>query len=676
MAFFRKNMALVVLFILFEVFIVVALNSIYMEKRKLILDKRLEVFKAYFRSSITSYEKTTDVMFKEVISQDKILGLFKDAYTSSAEEQQAIRNKIYSELKSSYSRLKVMKLRQFHFHLPDNRSFLRFHKPEKFGDNLTNVRESVRLANMLRTPISGFEEGRLLNSYRFVQPLFWQGKHIGSAEASLSLFALKGDVERHKNSFVSFMISKDIIDRKVWSSAKDNYIESDLSPDYMYEKRRLNSEYYSNLSEDDIRNINRLLYSRVSKKLKFKKEFSLSVAYGDDSYIVSFIPIKNVAGERGASYIISYEKSNILQTFDKDHIIISVIVSLLNLLIFFFIYIMVRQNFELKTKTIELAEEELKLRELNEQFEMKNIELTTLFNIQRDMIILTDGERVEKYNSKFLEFFGYSSIDEFFEGDKKVYDLFIYKSGFIHGGNGKNWIHDMIEMDQGCRELRAIFYSKQDKEERYFSLQYSRYPLINGYYLISFSDITESYKYLQLMESINRKQQELLIVDGLTGVYNRRHFDSKLQSEIDRTAETGENLTFIIIDIDFFKQYNDTYGHQAGDTALKRVSKRVQEEIKEESELVFRLGGEEFGAIYSNYSLDESLEIAEKVKRGVESLKIEHKSSLVSSYVTISVGLAFVTIGSETSFQALYDKADQALYLAKRGGRNRVSMLY
>jgi diguanylate cyclase (GGDEF)-like protein len=676
MGFVRKNIALIVLFLLFEVFIIVALDSIYKEKSELILEKRMEVFKAYFNSSLSNYENTTEIMFREVINRDGILSSFKDAYTASEEQRKVIRQDLYRQLVESYKRLQAMKLRQFHFHLPDNSSFLRFHKPEKYGDDLTNIRESVRLVNLRKKKITGFEEGRLLNSFRYVYPLFWEKRHIGSVETSLSFHIVKSDIEKHKGSFVNFMMKKSIIDRKVWPEAKSNYEDSDLHEGYMYERKFDKTQFFHGFDARDIRAINRDIYEKVRHRIDNIEEFVVSSTIGNDSYIVSFIPIPNVAGEDGASYLISYEKSDILQNFESDHLTISIIVSLLNFLIFFFIYIIVKQNFELKLKAIELAEEELKLREMNDQVEMTNVELTTLFNIQRDMIILTDGETIQKYNNKFLEFFGLSSIEEFNDSEKHIYDYFIHRSGFMHGSSGKEWIHQMIEADEKSKEAKVILYSKKAKEERFFSIHYSRYPLLSGYYLISFSDITESEKYLQLIESVNQQQKELLVIDGLTEIYNRRFFDETFQREIDRAKRDRHQLTFFILDIDYFKQYNDTYGHQAGDVALKRVAKQLQEKLKRASDFAFRLGGEEFGAIFSNVDLDDSMHLADEIRASIESLHIEHKTSKVSKVITVSVGLAFIDIDENINGAKLYGTADKALYLAKREGRNRVKIIH
>jgi len=679
MGFVRKNIALISLFILFEIFVVVALGSIYEEKKRLILDKRMEIFKAYLNSSLSSYENTTEIMFQEVINRENILTLFKDAYLSSPERQQEIRNLIYNKLIDSYKRLKVMNLRQFHFHLPNNHSFLRFHKPEKFGDDLTQVRESVRLTNLNKSPVTGFEEGRLLNSFRYVYPLFYENKHIGSVETSLSFHILKTDIEKHKGSFVNFMMRKDIVDRKVWKEAKTNYENSDLHNNYMYERRFNNSNFFHGYDVRDIRAINSDIYSRVKNRIDRVEEFVLSSTINSDSYIISFIPIQNVAGEEGASYIISYEKSDILQNIEYDHLVISIIVSLLNFLIFFFIYIIVKQNFELKMKTMELAEEELKLREMNEKVEKTNTELTTLFNIQRDMIILTDGEAVKKYNSKFLDFFGLSSIEEFYSEKKHIYEYFIYKRGFIYGDSGKEWIHKIIEADEKDREAKVILYSKKHKEERVFSIQYSRYPLINGYYLISLSDITENQKYLQLMETVNRQQKELLVIDGLTEIYNRRYFNEVFPKEIDRAKRESKYFSFIILDIDFFKQYNDTYGHQAGDTTLKRVAKQLKDQLQRASDYAFRLGGEEFGVIFSGLDFDHSYHLANQIRESIESLSIEHKNSKASKVVTVSVGLAIIDPNdskSSTNPDLIYKTADEALYMAKKEGRNRVKIIH
>jgi diguanylate cyclase (GGDEF)-like protein len=130
------------------------------------------------------------------------------------------------------------------------------------------------------------------------------------------------------------------------------------------------------------------------------------------------------------------------------------------------------------------------------------------------------------------------------------------------------------------------------------------------------------------------------------------------------------------LDIDFFKQYNDTYGHQAGDEALKAVAKCLKSSLKREGDLAFRLGGEEFGILCSGLDHSQAFDFANSIRERVEDEKIEHKSSLASQHVTISMGLVVAEPELVNSVNDIYRYADEALYKAKENGRNQVSVYY
>lgn len=168
------------------------------------------------------------------------------------------------------------------------------------------------------------------------------------------------------------------------------------------------------------------------------------------------------------------------------------------------------------------------------------------------------------------------------------------------------------------------------------------------------------------------KIEELTVTDGMTGLYNRRYFDEMFEKSLKIQQRTHQTLIFIIFDIDFFKQYNDTYGHQAGDVAIKTIAHRTKESLKRAGDMAFRLGGEEFGILCVGMSESEVLPFAENIRKDIENRKIEHKSSYVSSYLTISMGVIVVKSGMVKSTSEIYKHADEALYLAKESGRNQV----
>lgn len=166
--------------------------------------------------------------------------------------------------------------------------------------------------------------------------------------------------------------------------------------------------------------------------------------------------------------------------------------------------------------------------------------------------------------------------------------------------------------------------------------------------------------------------EKLTITDAMTSLYNRRYFDLIFDKLLKSQKRAAQTLVFIILDIDCFKQYNDTYGHQAGDEALMAVAKCLSSSLKRYGDLAFRLGGEEFGILCTGLDDSSAFDFANSIRKRVEEEKIEHKSSSASQYVTISMGLLVVEPEFVNSVNDIYRYADEALYKAKENGRNQV----
>ncbi len=174
------------------------------------------------------------------------------------------------------------------------------------------------------------------------------------------------------------------------------------------------------------------------------------------------------------------------------------------------------------------------------------------------------------------------------------------------------------------------------------------------------------------LSQLNQKLEQISNTDTLTNLANRRHFDETLAKEISRHSRQSIPLALIICDIDYFKQYNDTYGHQQGDKCLRQVANSIKKTSARGEDLVARYGGEEFAVILPNTNEEQASKIAEKIRARVHDLDLSHKTSEVSDHVSVSLGFACVIPDSGTTMSDLIEDADRALYRAKREGRNRV----
>ena len=170
----------------------------------------------------------------------------------------------------------------------------------------------------------------------------------------------------------------------------------------------------------------------------------------------------------------------------------------------------------------------------------------------------------------------------------------------------------------------------------------------------------------------NSRLRELVSRDGLTGLYNHRHFQEMLRKEIGEASRYGRPLALILFDVDFFKKVNDGYGHPAGDAVLKRIARYVAETVRS-SDLAARYGGEEFAIILPETDARDGVVLAERIRRGIETLKIDVGNQQPPLRVTVSLGLSGLRRGnSEHAQSEMIETADKALYAAKSAGRNRL----
>jgi diguanylate cyclase (GGDEF)-like protein len=160
----------------------------------------------------------------------------------------------------------------------------------------------------------------------------------------------------------------------------------------------------------------------------------------------------------------------------------------------------------------------------------------------------------------------------------------------------------------------------------------------------------------------------LMTVDGLTQAYNRRYFDEALEREFNRSRRYTRELSLVVLDIDFFKKVNDTYGHLTGDSLLRQLAAAIKPKLRRD-DVFARTGGEEFGVLLPEITLAGARLIAEKIRRIVETSSFRHEQLVVPC--TVSLGVA--VLGAEDSAESLYKRADERLYEAKQKGRNRVA---
>lgn len=177
---------------------------------------------------------------------------------------------------------------------------------------------------------------------------------------------------------------------------------------------------------------------------------------------------------------------------------------------------------------------------------------------------------------------------------------------------------------------------------------------------------------LRQLDNAHEQLQRISRVDGLTGVFNRHHVQEYLEQAWRRAAHQGDEFAVILLDVDHFKKYNDFYGHPAGDTCLQQVAQALEDSLRRPVDVVARFGGEEFIAVLPQADAIQASQAAERVRMAIENLRLPHAASETSPVVTVSVGVASCIATPARDSRTVIEAADQALYRAKHGGRNRM----
>jgi diguanylate cyclase (GGDEF)-like protein/PAS domain S-box-containing protein len=340
-------------------------------------------------------------------------------------------------------------------------------------------------------------------------------------------------------------------------------------------------------------------------------------------------------------------------------------------------------------KTISLKDIRVKVEALEKEIRLQRSFLEV---IQEPFILLDRKGDFRKVNAKGMEILGYPPEElqqRVFIDVVPLEDLSKIRAGFEEMGQGEE-VRFTTQITSRLGERIPVEFFGILREDTFFIILKDLRDQIK---------IEEEFKRVkkELTEKIREKDlyaRELLVIrdiykeklkeigvmkeeavrlsytDDLTGIYNHRFFIEQLTLEVDRQKRYATPLSILMMDIDYFKNYNDTNGHLAGDQALKAIALLIQRGVRQ-TDIVARYGGEEFSAILINAGREKALEIAERVRRNVSDTQFPNESAQPNKDLTVSVGVATFS-PSLSTLTDLIRKADHALYRAKRGGRNRI----
>lgn len=323
---------------------------------------------------------------------------------------------------------------------------------------------------------------------------------------------------------------------------------------------------------------------------------------------------------------------------------------------------------ELEATHREYEENILRLNQMVVDGELVEIELVQTFNSSADgMWVIDDSFTIHRVNDALLQFL---AMEKEAVIGQKCYDL-------LHGSICKTQKCPMPLVKRGKKRLECDMevYTADPNHPQAFILTATPFLGIDAKMIgivESLKDISTRKKAEADLQNANLELKRIAAVDGLTQIANRRSFDQLLRQEWKRMFREKQPLGLILSDIDYFKDFNDTYGHLMGDDCLRTVAQTIENCLRRPGDRVARYGGEEFAVILPNTDREGAEYIANTIRDTVGRLMIPHASSAVAEHVTISLGVAAAVPSTAMDVDAFIKKADAALYSAKEKGRNQV----
>ena len=243
---------------------------------------------------------------------------------------------------------------------------------------------------------------------------------------------------------------------------------------------------------------------------------------------------------------------------------------------------------------------------------------------------------------------------------------------FVEGSPGHLFdglFEQFVQVVEACTVLEQEYYYNSFSLKTWFHIVAVK---LGDGFAMTFRDISDRKQIEITLKKANLRLTYQANIDSLTQIANRRRFDEYITQEWSRCAREREFLSLLICDVDYFKAYNDTYGHQAGDSCLYEVAKAIEQGVKRPADVAFRYGGEEFAVVLPHTDEQGAVKVAEDIRQQIQGSKIAHSSSEIAEVITLSIGVASTLPNTRISPHTLISSADDALYDAKMKGRNRV----
>ena len=501
-------------------------------------------------------------------------------------------------------------LESMRFYLPDSSLLLQVRKYPLVSYEVSGYSMMVRDVMTKKLPVHGFEEETNVLIYKIVYPVLYENRFLGSAEFSLNAeFFLKELYELYK-------------------------IQSAL---YVKESQLLQiadrlGKYYQKYTTLEEKNFTKYLPSDYD----FAPFTTFQTSQGRFIGVYN-IDVQEYDTDTAAKLLCFVDFTQEQKELYRRILILGLFLFGMTGIVLVFVYIIFNRNVKILEKEYESMSQYKKM--IDEHVITATLDLhCNLVDVSEAFLEITGYKKSFLLGKKY-RFLGYPDVSN--EMYEKMYKALKYKKNF------------QGEMKQ-AKENGELFWVSVNIQPKF------QKNILIGYDVIM-HDITD--------KKIN---EELMVTDGLTHLYNRRHFNDIFPRMIQSTKRDGGFLSFLLFDLDNFKLYNDTYGHQAGDHALIEVARVLKESLKRGYDYSFRLGGEEFAVVYKSSSEHDAYLFAQKIRKNIMALQIKHEKNGEEGVLTASFGLITLHDYDLTNDDDIYKRADEFLYRAKKEGRNRV----
>ncbi len=512
----RIQLYFIILFIFSFSLIFFIITNDKNERINLIERNQIENLKILYKFIQRDFELTATARYEMILNDEKIMQILEKAKDLPLNKQKKLRDELYDYLEPLFLRLKDVGLTNLHFVFENNKTFLRMHKPEKYGDDLSRYRYTFQYVNEFRTPISGFEQGRTKHGFRFVYPIFnRRGYYLGAVDFTFSSDYLQKVLSNYLNIHSHFIVDKKIFNDKAWrdGGVAYSYVVSKESDKYLNVKRY---SYYSQKKEDEHFAIEDKLKKEIEANIKYGKDFALYTIKNSKAVLVTFLAIKNVKDKKIVAYIVTYTDNRTIYDIVNRYKLLVIILFVGVFVVLFVLYKLVIQRKMLKE---EVQRQVSKIKKLYESYDENVIASSTdLHGV------------IEHVSNAFCKISGYTR-DELIGKTHRV---------IKHPSTPKFVFDDLWETITHDKEWKGIIKNKK-KDGSFYWVDIVISPIYNdkgkkvGYSAIR-HDITDKKE----LERLNQTLEENIVKE----VENLRQKDKQLLQQ-SRLAQMGEMISMI-----------------------------------------------------------------------------------------------------------------------------------